>query len=115
MLVAQSFLVIGFVQANFIWVLQLALATLGIIVTIFTLYVGVREKDFFFMVREELTKLEKDLPLEDTIFRRIDNKLDKKKHLNVLGRGSEVLCIYLQACFGAFWLFCVVYSLRFIN
>lgn len=104
-LVAQSFLVVGFVGAISNGMLQLALASLGLVVTILTLYVGGRELQFFLMVRKKLEK-------EEPIFGVIDKELSATRylHLNFLGRASYVLCYYLPLLFGIFWLFCVCYA-----
>lgn len=102
MLVAQSFLVVGFVEAIQKWPLQLALAVLGFLVTILTIYVGGRELEFFKMVRSRLKK-------EANIFTEIDDKLNKIWYLKFLGRASLVLCYYLQILFGIFWIFCLLW------
>lgn len=105
MLVAQSFLVVGFIEASPNRLLQLALSILGIVVTLFTIYVGAREKSFFHMVRNKLKEMEKDLPEDQQIFNQIDTELDKKWFVKLFfkAKASTVLCYHLQICFGIFW------------
>ena len=113
MLVAQSFLVVGFIEASSNWLLQLALSILGIVVTLFTIYVGMREKCFFMMVRNELKKMEENLVKDEQIFNRVDEELDKKWWVKLFfkWRASSVLCYHLQICFGIFWILCFFLSI----
>lgn len=106
MLVAQSFLVVGYVEAISNFALQLALAILGFLVTTLSLYVGGRELKFFYLLRDKLKE-------QESIFEEIDAKLSITPSLNFLGRASKVLCYHLQIIFLLFWIFCFFYS--FVN
>ena len=111
MLVAQAFIVVGFVEATSNRFLRSSLAILGIVVTIFTIYIGMREKEFLLMLRGELKKIEKKLPEDEQVFGLIDKKLVKKWWVKLFfkARASTILCYPLWISFLIFWVLCLCF------